>query len=199
MGAPAFRIPSMAINPARLRAVYVPRLKPKNEDFIAVVVIFDKPVVSQTDVVIEPLAEHTAQKTVDPDLVVDELQLAVRAFRGSERSHAPDVRIAVDAVPRAIKEKCEALLFLLCAGKVRLDATFFRRTANNNRDRDDDPDRKKKDDPVRDPLDPSQNFHRMAPSCVALADPRENRRACRRVSRLLIRCTSRSNNAPSTW
>ena len=70
-----------------------------------------------------------------------------------------------------VEKNREALLLLLCACKVRLAATFLRRTTNNHPDRDDGYDAKKKGDPVCDSLDQSQKLHAVAPGCMALADP----------------------------
>ena len=56
--------------------------KTENEDFIAFCVVFDEPLISEADVVIEPLAEDAAHEPVDADGVVDELRPAILAFRG---------------------------------------------------------------------------------------------------------------------
>src|SRR5262249_27027866 len=104
----------------------------------------------------EPMAENTAQKAVDPDLVIHELRLAIRfALRGAQRPHAPDVRIAVDAVPCAVEKNSEALLLLLCACKIRLATTFLHMT---NPDPCDDPDENNDPDCVCGPLDQSHNL-----------------------------------------
>lgn len=88
-------------------------------------------------------------------------------FPGAQRPHAPDVRIAVDAVPCAVEKNCEALLLLLRACKGRLVATFLRRTTNNHPDPDDRHDAKQEREPVCEPLDQSQNLQGAAPGCMA--------------------------------
>src|SRR5205823_3577527 len=105
-----------------------------------------------SDIFIEPLAENAAQKTVHPDLVIDQLRFAILAFRGAQRPHAPNVRIAVNAVPCAVEKNREALLLLFCASKVRLTATFLRRA---HPDPGDGRDGKQDGEPVCESLDPA--------------------------------------------
>src|SRR6266436_1014887 len=120
------------------------------------------------------------------------MRLAILAFRSAQRPHAPHVCVAVDAVPCAVEKDREALLLLLCADKVRLVATFLRRATNEDPECDHGRDGNQESEPMRNPLDQSQNNLHGATPCMALADPRENRRPCRRINRLLIRCTSRA-------
>ena len=81
--------------------------------------------------------------TVDAEFVVNELGFAILALRGGQRPHAPDIRIAIDAIPCTVEKHREAPLLLLCTCKVWLIATFRRRTANDHSDRDDGDDAKK--------------------------------------------------------
>src|SRR6266480_2002443 len=100
-----------------------------------------------------PWPKNTAQETVDPDPVVDELRPAILTFRGAQRPHPPDVRIGVDAVQCTVEKNREALLLLLCAYKVRLAASLLRRTTNNHPDPFDCHAAKQEREPICDSLE----------------------------------------------
>ena len=43
----------------------------ENEDLIAFVVVFDQPLIGETDVLIEALAKHATEEPADPDFVTN--------------------------------------------------------------------------------------------------------------------------------
>jgi hypothetical protein len=73
------------------------------------------------------------------------------------------------------REDREALLLLLCADKVRLVATFRRGATNEDPECDHGRDGNQESEPIRNPLDQSQNNLNGVTPCMALAYPRENR------------------------
>lgn len=137
----------------------------ENVDLVAVVLIFYEPLVGQPDVLIEPLSEHPTEKTVHSDRVVDELRLSVSPFRGAQGPHPPDIRVAIDTIPRPIEKDRQTLLLLLSTGEVRLIAAFLRRAADNHADRDDCDNTQEKGHPVREPFKTSPNPHKPLHAC----------------------------------